>query len=120
MKKIIIIVLILIPVCEVFSQNKNLVPAQERSSSVPKLSESDILTYSIFSIVPSQYGYDIFQNNKLLIHQPQIPGISGNKGFETSEDATKVATLVVDKIKKGIFPPTVTLEELKNLNIKIE
>lgn len=50
-----------------------------------------------------------------MIHQPAIPGIPGNEGFKTKEAAQKVADLVVNKIKKGEMPPSVTIEELKKL-----
>jgi len=64
------------------------------------------------------WGYDIYVNNKLKIHQPNIPGKSGKEGFKTKEDAEKVARLVIEKMKRGEMPPTVTPEEISNLNIK--
>jgi hypothetical protein len=77
-------------------------------------------TYT-YRIIPSEgntYGYDISINNKLLIHQPNIPGMEGNKGFEKKSDAEKVARLVIKKIQKGIMPPTVEKKELDSLNAK--
>jgi hypothetical protein len=41
-------------------------------------------------------------------------------GFKSKSDAKKVALLVMDKINKGIMPPTVTRDELKNLGIAIK
>jgi hypothetical protein len=52
-----------------------------------------------------------------MIHQLSIPAMPGNDGFKTKADATKVAQLVIDKIKKGEMPPTVSIEELKKLNV---
>ena len=47
-------------------------------------------------------------------HKPSVPGI---RGFDTKEDAQKVADFVVNKIKTKGFPPTVTPEELKTLGV---
>ncbi|KAA9037212.1 DUF4907 domain-containing protein [Ginsengibacter hankyongi] len=74
-----------------------------------------------YRIIPSEgntYGYDISINNKLLIHQPNIPGMSGNKGFEKKSDAEKVARLVIKKLQQGMMPPTVEKKELDSLKIK--
>lgn len=80
----------------------------------------DSLSYTIIPVNSNQYGYDIFVNGRLRIHQPSIPGQSGSMGFKTKTDAKKVALFVMDKINKGIMPPTVTQEELKNLGIAIK
>ena len=45
------------------------------------------------------------------------PGMPGNSGFKTDADARKVAEAVISKLKKGEMPPTVSEEELKQLNI---
>ena len=66
----------------------------------------------------SGWGYDIYENNKLLIHQSSIPALPGNNGFTTQADAQKVAKLIVDKIKGNIMPPTLTLEDLKTIGIE--
>jgi hypothetical protein len=51
---------------------------------------------------------------KLLIHQPNKPH---NEGFKTKEDAEKVTTLIITKIKNGEMPTNITTEELKKLNV---
>lgn len=81
------------------------------------LQQKDTITWRIVSRLDKTYGYDIFQNGKLLIHQPAIPGREGNKGFRSAADAQKVALLVVAKIKNGIMPPAVTQQEMKELGI---
>ena len=83
-------------------------------------SKPDSLSYTIIPVNSNQYGYDIFVNGRLRIHQPTIPGIPGNTGFKNKSDSKKVALLVIDKINKGIMPPTVTQDELKNLGIAIK
>jgi hypothetical protein len=65
----------------------------------------------------SGWGYQISQNGKLVIDQPTIPGRQGNLGFQTEEDAIKVAELVKSKLLAKEFPPTVSEDDLKNLNI---
>ena len=63
------------------------------------------------------WGYQISQNSKLLIDQQSIPGRAGIQGFQTENDARNVANLVCAKLKAKIFPPTVSEDDLKNLNI---
>jgi hypothetical protein len=73
-----------------------------------------------YTIIPAQnktWGYDIYIEKRLFIHQPGIPGLSGNEGFKTKADAEKVAKLVIGKIKKGEMPPSVTIDEMKKLKV---
>lgn len=79
--------------------------------------QKDSITWRVIQRLDNTYGYDIFNNGNLLIHQPAIPGRAGNKGFRTVAEAEKVVLLVVGKIKKGIMPPAVTQQELKELGV---
>ena len=72
----------------------------------------------IISLPDGGFGYDILVQDHLLIHQPAIPGLPGNKGFKTREDAQSVALLVIGKLKSNLMPPTVTVHELDSLQIK--
>lgn len=65
------------------------------------------------------FGYDIFMfnGNSPYVHQPHIPAISGNRGFNTEEQAHKAAELIVYKIKNNIMPPSVTPRELDSLGV---
>ena len=74
-------------------------------------------TYTIISSANKTWGYDIYMGNKHFIHQPAIPGLSGNEGFKTEADAKKVARLVIGKIKKGEMPPSVSVEEMKKIKV---
>jgi hypothetical protein len=90
--------------------------AEIKNPGVEKQTSS---TYS-YKILPSNnstWCYDIFKGGKMLIHQINIPGLPGNDGFKSKPDAEKVARLVIKKLKKGEMPPTVTIDELKNLKI---
>lgn len=74
--------------------------------------------YSISTLQNANgWGYQIRQNGKLMLDQPTVPGRPGMAGFQTQEDAQKVAELVKSKLQAKIFPPTVSEDELKNLNI---
>jgi hypothetical protein len=73
------------------------------------------LTFKIIPADHNTWGYDIYNNNKMFVHQPSVPGAPGLNGFKSKAKATKVAKLVIDKINKGISPPTVTQEELNKL-----
>ena len=78
---------------------------------------SDSISYKIIDGPESTYGYDIYKNNRIIIHQPSIPCIKGNKGFEKKTYAAKVARLVIEKIRKNSMPPTLTLKEMKALGV---
>ena len=52
-----------------------------------------------------------------MIHQTNAPALPGNEGFKTKEDASEVALLVLAKIKKGEMPPTISIDEMKRLNV---
>jgi Domain of unknown function (DUF4907) len=77
----------------------------------------DSLHYSITLIKnnDSTFGYQINKNKDVFIIQESIPTLSGNKGFKDSLKAIKCGTVVVNKLLKGVFPPTITNEELKSI-----
>jgi hypothetical protein len=73
-----------------------------------------------FKLIPAANNtlcYDIYSDGRLLIHQPSVPGLPGNEGFATAADAEKVARLVIQKLKNGEMPPTVTIEEMKDMRV---
>jgi hypothetical protein len=63
------------------------------------------------------YGYNIYQGKKLRIHQPSVPAMQGNHSFITKADAEKIARKVIEKMRNGEALPTITIEELKELNV---
>ena len=71
----------------------------------------------ILSSEGNTFGYDIYVYGSVLVHQPSRPGLPGNAGFATEEDARKVAELVIKKIRNNELPPTVTIEELRELGV---
>ncbi|MCY7306990.1 MAG: DUF4907 domain-containing protein [Rhodoferax sp.] len=75
------------------------------------------LTHAIIEAPNGTFGYDVFSDGKLFLHQTNLPGQPGVEGCKTREDVEKLAAFVITKIKKGEMPPTVTTEELKTLGI---
>lgn len=66
-------------------------------------------------MVGNYWGYDIYKDNQLLVHQPNIPAIEGDRGFSSEQKAISVANLTIQKLRNGIMPPTLNIEELDSL-----
>ena len=60
------------------------------------------------------FGYQILNNDKLLIQQDFIPTINGYKAFGTKEQARKAAIMMIDKLQAK-QRPTLTEQEIKQL-----
>ena len=75
------------------------------------------LTYKVIDAPKHTYGYDVFADGRLMIHQTSAPALPGNEGSKTKEDAARVALLVIEKIKKGEMPPTISIDEMKKLKV---
>jgi hypothetical protein len=74
-------------------------------------------TYTIIPAANKTWCYDVYKEKRLFIHQPSAPGLPGKEGFKTKADAEKVAMLVIEKIKRGEMPPSVTIEEMKKIRV---
>jgi len=70
----------------------------------------------LIAAAENTWGYDIMMNGQLFVHQPFVPGISGNRGFSTKAKAVLAAELVIEKIGQGLMPPSLSEEEV----LKIE
>ena len=98
-----------------------LVPARPDSRAAelpaPSTHANTNLTYKVITAPQATWGYDVFADGRLMIHQASVPALPGNEGFRTKEDATKVALLVIEKIRKGEMPPTISIDEMKTLSV---
>ncbi|MFN8286276.1 MAG: DUF4907 domain-containing protein [Chitinophagales bacterium] len=94
--------------------------AQTSAGGTPSFPSNENLkqakfTYRIITATNNTSCYDILMDGKLFIHQTSIPGMPGNEGFKTKEQAGRVAELVIQKLKNGEMPPTVSEEEMRKL-----
>ena len=90
--------------------------AQKKATSAPAVQQAaPAFTYKIIPAANGTYGYDIYADSKLKIHQPAIPAMPSNDGFKTKAAAEKVAGLAISKMKKGESLPTISPEELTKL-----
>jgi Domain of unknown function (DUF4907) len=97
--------------------NKQVSPKSETNNAMV-VSDSGNYEVKVFASDTSGFGYDVYHNNKIAVHQPFIPGVNGNKGFATAIDALKVGQLVAKKLQKNILPPSVSTNELDSLGVK--
>lgn len=106
---------------EVVEQSKREKPSEnekERVGQKESVSEGKSeWTYKVIFISENNWGYQLFQNEKMMINQTSIPSIQGINGFDSEEKADRTAKYILSKLEKGIFPPTVNKEELENLDV---
>lgn len=75
--------------------------------------------YFVIKAANQTFGYDVYADGHLYLHQPTIPGMAGNNGFADTASAGRVARFAINKIKMGEIPPTITPQELKQLKVKV-
>ena len=85
------------------------------SNNVVRASPPTHYTAQIIDAPNQTFGYDIYSDVKLIIHQPNIPSFAGDDGFKKRQQAEQTAELVIQKMKRGEMPPSVTPEEIKQL-----
>jgi hypothetical protein len=92
------------------------------SSSAPTSSGYRFETFANLDSVGNQlgYGYDIFDGDKKLIHQTNIPGEPGVAGFVSDKEAGIIAAVVIEKLKAGGGMPTITHIELIDYGITLK
>jgi len=66
------------------------------------------------------WGYDIYKNGRLFIHQPHIPAVSGNEGFHSEQDAEKTAAYVCYKMEQTQSLPSLSINELDSHGVLSE
>lgn len=90
---------------------------ENKAQPAPLINNITIQTFANDSTLGG-FGYNILVDGKIMVHQPNIPAVMGNRGFDTDEDASKTAALVSFKLKNNIMPPSVTIQELDSIGIK--
>ncbi|QJD77916.1 DUF4907 domain-containing protein [Spirosoma rhododendri] len=68
---------------------------------------------------PMGWGYDVLNHGNLIIHQPAIPGIAGDRGFADEAQARRVGERVISKLQQGRGMPAITQEELRAMNVSL-
>ena len=118
MKKVAILFALLIPVfMAVISFNyKNEVP--EESLKIINPFNNASLSFETFKMEGKGWGFDVYINGSLFIHQDEIPAPGVVKRYESEEDAVKAAGLIISKIKQNILPPLISVSELDSIGIK--
>ena len=101
-----------------FAQNQEKSSSQASSASFPTASNAR----AKFAVQPilseaNTWGFEIYADGKRLIRQLSIPSLPGNRGFGTRELARKAGDLMVDKLRQGQMPPTLTKEELQKAHL---
>jgi len=81
---------------------------------------SPVYMARIFQTDIEQFGYEISKDSVLIIRQAFIPGINGNHGFYSRDDAEKGSKLTIEKLNRGTGPPSITVAELDSLKIRLQ
>lgn len=96
-------------------------PAREQENDPVKQNsrkeniDQERISLSAFQEDSLGWGYDIFVDGKLYVHQPHIPVIQGMHGFKSKSEALAVGNYVAEKIENGVIPPRVSKIELDSL-----
>lgn len=75
------------------------------------------ISYKIIFTENEGWGYQIFEGSTMLINQIHIPVIQGLHSFSSKENATRTAEYIMQEVKTGNFPPTLTKEILDSLDV---
>lgn len=114
----IIFIFAFLAACQAGPQKEVAVKTTLVPSEAAKKKPSSKSTFEISTLQSANgWSYQIRQNGKLLVDQPTIPGRPGTAGFQSQEDAQKVAELVKAKLQAKVFPPSINEADLQNLNI---
>jgi hypothetical protein len=89
--------------------------ANKEVSSESKV-KLEVKTYQNDSAIKG-WGYDIYADGALYIHQPHIPAVPGNNGFQSEQKAETAGNFAVYKIRNNIMPPSISVKELDSLGV---
>jgi hypothetical protein len=98
------------------SETTAMAPAQESlPADSAAVSSGQSYRYQIIEAPEKTFGYDVYRDDAMVIHQPHIPGMPGVKGFAREEQARKAADLMIEKMKKNEMPPTLSEQEIMDI-----
>ena len=66
--------------------------------------------------VENGWGYQLSLGDKVFIHQPFIPAVSGQQAFVSKAEALKTGNFVLQKMRNH-EPPAISVHELDSLRI---
>lgn len=95
----------------------SLILSCNNSEKKPFLRGNSVITYEVFRINDSAYGYRIYVDGFIFIEQKIIPGVNGVFYFESFHKAQKTAEFVAKKYQYSVEMPFVTYEELDSLGV---
>ena len=71
------------------------------------------LTYKITSSADNTFGYDIYNQGVLVVHQPIVPGNQGKRGFVSHQKAVDAAIqFISDKNNPKIVPVSKSVDRV--------
>jgi hypothetical protein len=88
----------------------------QRKAIAEQMSKAQ-LTHFVIRVPDGKFGYTIFIDGTMYIEQKSIPGREGNAGFDTEAQADAVARRVMDKLRIGEMPPTISEEDLVRVGV---
>ena len=91
--------------------------AAQKEANKKAAAKTTFMYFVIKSGDGATFGYDVYADGNLLLHQPSIPAMTGNSGFSDTTSAGKIARLAIQKIREGEMPPTITEGELLKLGV---
>lgn len=77
----------------------------------------DDLKLEIINTSNEGWAYRILYHDKIIIYQKSIPALAGNTPFSSFEDAEKIGSLVVERLKNR-QSPSITRADLEDLGIE--
>ena len=101
--------------------------AKQQANTAPKApnfnSENlEVKTYEVKDSTSGKsfgWGYDLYVDGHLAIHQPILPGVAGNSSFSSEAQAKMIGTFALNKMKNTGSLPTISIQELDSLGINI-
>ncbi len=77
----------------------------------------DDLKLEIINTSTEGWAYRILYHEKTIIYQKSIPALAGNTPFSSFEDAEKIGSLVMERLKSR-KSPSITRADLEELGIE--